>query len=206
MKIPTLLLAGALAGCGASSPASTAPVHTAEVVDPDLGNIPTRGGLQPMNAAAAAPVDEPIADDQPIVPIDLDEFEMRQELTLVDGRDLVVDGLALRSIPEGHRVFRVRSLPETFSIEDASGGRIAVIERADWRYVSQPGGQPIGPVQVRERTLQLQDWGEEAVILQRWADDTFVYRMDRLPDASWVGLQLELDPTLSVARNEGGAR
>ncbi len=157
--------------------------------------------LQEIEVAAHTPSTERDA----LVPIDESRWTGREALTL-EGNDLIVDRLAVRSLPDGVRAYRVSTQPETFELRNEEG-RLAVIERQTWSSVAQPGAHPIGPVRVRERAVQLDDWdGERAnVILQHWSDDMYVYTVEHLPDAAWVGLQLDLDPTLRAtasANNE----
>ncbi len=187
-----------LSACGQWTRKQESKTPAAE--EPPMSDGMESGQLEPSEDAAPTP-----ESGEALVPIDESRWTGREALTL-EGNDLIVDRLAVRSLPDGVRAYRVSLNPETIEFRSETG-RLAVIERQTWSSVAQPGAHPIGPVRVRERAVQLDDWdGERAtVIWQHWSDDMYVYTVEHLPDATWVGLQLDLDPTLRAtasANNE----
>ena len=198
MKATMMILALVMTvGCGHAPPPE--PVTQSQVAVEPAGELEPRtparrdaamvaGTREPVDPVAAVETPEP-QEIEGLEPIDVAELRLEEHLELA-GDDLIVEGMAIRNLPDGVQVYRVRALPETFELR-RDGERIALIERAPWSYAARASRRMIGP---ETRPVEVTTWDEEPVevVLERRSFEGWRYQIERRPTASWLALRLEL--------------
>lgn len=198
MSLVAVLGCGHL-GCGHAPPPE--PVTQSRVAVEPAGELepqspPRRDAAMVAGTREPQPVDPVEAIDPPAMtetaelqPIDVTQLRLEEPMEL-DGDDLIVDGMAIRNLPSGVEVYRVRALPETFELR-RNGERIALIERAPWSYAARATRRMTGP---ETRTARVTTWENEPVevLLERRSFEGWRYQIERRPTASWLAVRLEL--------------